>query len=59
MNNRKILNLKYENINIIKTDNTDIPEKEKEFIKNLIKDYLKIDLEPNILEKKPRTRGRP
>lgn len=29
MNDRKILNLKYENINIIKTDNTDIPEDEK------------------------------
>lgn len=50
---RKILNLKYEDINIIKVDNTDLPQTEKKFILDVIQRY---EDEQNEFEKIERER---
>ncbi len=59
VSDRKIYNLVHENISIIKTDNSDIPEEEKEFINSVIKNFTLKDLKVSEIEKEKRTRGRP
>lgn len=55
---RKILNLKYEDFNVIKTDNTDLPQEEKKYILEVIKQYEDEELEFQKIDKQ-RHRGRP